>query len=175
MIPNTNDKKGNLALIDFSNIYKVFKGFSWCLSFKKYRKWLKEQFDVSEAIIFLGTREGNERLGEALKQAGFTVYYLPVTNNASHVKGGIDVNLVVHGMMQYPKYDKVVLCSGDGDFLPLVQHLLNQDRLKAIICASFDALSGQLFFAKKSAVVSMEHLSSVLSKQPNSSNSRKAS
>lgn len=172
----TITSQGNLALIDFSNIFKVFRDFTWRLCFKKYRKWLKEEFGVSEAVVFLGSKSSNRRLGQLLRNAGFKIIYLPVANTNSHVKGGVDVNLAVYGMKHCTGFDKVVLCSGDGDFLPLVRHFVSHEKLKAVICASFDALSGQLFYTKKSVIVSMEHLAPILAKESNpSNNSRKAS
>jgi uncharacterized LabA/DUF88 family protein len=48
-------------------------------------------------------------------------------------KGNVDAELVLHAMIQFPKYDKCIIVSGDGDFLCLIEHLhVNQKLFKIL-------------------------------------------
>jgi uncharacterized LabA/DUF88 family protein len=49
------------------------------------------------------------------------------------VKGNIDADLVLYAMKEYPKYDKAVIVSGDGDFFGLIEHLAQQHKLLKLL------------------------------------------
>ncbi len=49
------------------------------------------------------------------------------------IKGNIDADLVLHTMKELPNYDKAVIVSGDGDFLSLVEYLVEQKKLLKIL------------------------------------------
>ena len=38
-------------------------------------------------------------------------------------KGNVDAELVLHSMIEYSKYDKAIIASGDGDFRCLIEYL----------------------------------------------------
>ena len=45
------------------------------------------------------------------------------------VKGNVDVELVLHTMIEYKNYDKAIIVSGDGDFHCLVEYLAKKNKL----------------------------------------------
>jgi uncharacterized LabA/DUF88 family protein len=49
------------------------------------------------------------------------------------IKGNIDADLVLHTMKELPNYDKALIVSGDGDFLGLIEYLVEQDKLLKIL------------------------------------------
>ncbi len=49
-------------------------------------------------------------------------------------------------MIEYPNYDRAVIVTGDGDFYCLIDHLIEKDKLKAIIIPNRLKFSGLLKF-----------------------------
>ena len=61
---------------------------------------------------------------EALGKAGFEVKMMDLQTFAGgHQKGDWDVGIAMDIIKQMNKLDVVVLCSGDGDFVPLLEYL----------------------------------------------------
>ncbi len=48
-------------------------------------------------------------------------------------KGNCDAELVLHAMIEYPKYDQAIVVTGDGDFYCLVYYLAKQKKLAAVL------------------------------------------
>jgi len=49
------------------------------------------------------------------------------------IKGNIDADLVLHAMKELSNYDQCVIVSGDGDFLGLIEYLVEQKKLLKIL------------------------------------------
>lgn len=49
------------------------------------------------------------------------------------VKGNVDAELILHTMIQYKKYDKALIVTGDGDFYCLVDYLNKQGKLLKLL------------------------------------------
>ena len=49
------------------------------------------------------------------------------------IKGNIDAEMVMHTMINYPKYDKAIIVSGDGDFYCLEEYLEKNGKLGKIV------------------------------------------
>lgn len=78
------------------------------------------------AIAYLVSTEGGEEKGffEALEKLGIETKTKDLQIFAGGAKkGDWDVGLAVDAIKFSPKLDVVVLVSGDGDFVPLVEHL----------------------------------------------------
>ena len=60
---------------------------------------------------------GLEKLGYEIRAKDIQVFY------GGAKKGDWDIGIAMDSIEQAPKLDTVVLISGDGDFIPLVQHL----------------------------------------------------
>ncbi|MBN2853916.1 NYN domain-containing protein, partial [Patescibacteria group bacterium] len=58
-------------------------------------------------------------------------------------KGDMDVEITVDAMYHIDKYDAVIFFSGDSDFLPLINHLKNNDK-KIYILSSRNNISEEL-------------------------------
>lgn len=118
---------------------KHFRYKGWNLDFGKFFQFLKDELKVEKAFIFIGFVPENQELYDALSKIGYELVYKPIleiTNKETSdikVKGNIDAELVLHTMINYPKYDKAVIVSGDGDFHCLVEYLAKQGKLARLI------------------------------------------
>lgn len=107
----------------------------WKLDWKRFRIYLADKFRVSKAFIFIGYIKENERLYQNLKKYGYNLVFKPtIKDQSGKPKGNIDAELVLHSAaIEYPKYDKAVIVSGDGDFRCLHEYLIKKGKLSSII------------------------------------------
>lgn len=70
-----------------------------------------------------------------LRSFGYELIFKPTTKDGGgKPKGNIDAELVLHSaVIEYQKYDKAVIVSGDGDFYCLHEHLEKNKKLLRII------------------------------------------
>ena len=65
-----------------------------------------------------------------LQKDGFILVFKPALKLPDgRAKGNVDAELVLHTMIEYPNYDKVIIITGDGDFYCLVEYLLKTGKL----------------------------------------------
>lgn len=127
----------NLNLGTSKDIYKgerrIYTG--WELDFKRFRRYLKDKLRIDKAFLFIGYIQQNEPLYHYLREAGYELIFKPtVQDKNGHPKGNVDAELVLHAAaIQYPKYDKAVIVSGDGDFYCLHEYLVKNKKLLKII------------------------------------------
>lgn len=127
----------NLNLGTSKNIFRygkvVYKG--WMLDFRKFRRYLTDKFRVQKAFLCIGYIKQNEKLYRNLRNYGYELIFKPtVKDNQGKPKGNVDAELVLHAAaIQYYKYDKAVIVSGDGDFYCLHEYLEKQNKLFRII------------------------------------------
>ena len=127
----------NLNLGTSKDIYrgkrKIYTG--WKLDFKKFRRYLSDKFRVKKAFLFIGYIKQNERLYKQLKSYGYDLVFKPtVKDSQGKPKGNVDAELVLHAAaIEYEKYDKAVIVSGDGDFYCLHEFLEKNKKLLSII------------------------------------------
>lgn len=133
MEPKT-DQLGNYAFIDSQNLNLSIREMGWPLDHKRFRAYLEENYNVVKAYIFVGFIEGHEDLYNTLEAAGFVCIYKPtIEHKDGTTKGNCDAELVLQAMIDYDKYDKAVVISGDGDFQCLVKYFIEQDKLLTLI------------------------------------------
>ncbi len=111
----------------------IYKG--WKLDFRKFRQYLFDKFRVTKAFLFIGYIKGNEPMYKSLKAYGYELVFKPtVKDGQGKPKGNVDAELVLHAAaIEYSKYDKGVIVSGDGDFHCLHEFLEKEKKLLAII------------------------------------------
>jgi len=124
----------NYAFIDSQNVNLAIRSLGWKLDFKRFGVYLKEKYGVSKAFLFVGYIEGNNDLYIKLQEAGFICIFKPtLTYKDGTTKGNCDAELVLHAMIEYQNYEKAVIVTGDGDFYCLVQYLLENKKLEAVL------------------------------------------
>lgn len=140
-------KKGNYAFIDSQNLNVSVQKYGWKMDWKKFRKFLGEQYGVSKAYMFIGYVPEHEDIYEKMHEAGYAVVLKPTfdmtklqseekthpSGEEKKVKGNIDADMVLWTMREMNSYDKAIIVSGDGDFFGLVEYLQQQGKLKKIL------------------------------------------
>ena len=130
----TRKKKANFAFIDNENVNVSVKRLGWKIDWTKFRKWLKKDFDVEVAYLFMGYMPEYQKMYDFFESIWYTLIFKKV-HQGEHVpnKGNIDTDLVLHAMINYSKYNQAVIVSGDGDFTSLVEHLHSKKKLRCVI------------------------------------------
>lgn len=165
-----SDSKKSLILIDDSNFFYGFKKHNWKLDYKKFYQWLNKSFNVLDIYFFGGVitqnaymtknpantlqgfikaKEGNIKFFKFLKDIGFIVKTKPVTCNYDDTDGeykrkcNFDVEITIIAIDQLDKYDELVLCSGDGDFVKLLKYIKGKHK-KTTLIAHKDRINSNL-------------------------------
>jgi uncharacterized LabA/DUF88 family protein len=113
-------------------------GKAWEVNLAKFRIYLKENYNVSEAYYFLGNlQDKNEDLYKEIQKAGFILVFKEHTSLVkSKKKGNVDTDLVfevMKNMVDNPDFNQVILVSGDGDYKKLVNYLISKDKFRKIL------------------------------------------
>jgi uncharacterized LabA/DUF88 family protein len=139
----------NFAFIDNQNLNLGIQKNGWKMDWRKFRNYLREEFGVESAYMFIGYMPENEDLYNQMHEAGYLVVLKPTLSmfqkpvdesqpredkdDKKQVKGNVDVELVLWAVKEMPNYDKAVIISGDGDFYSLVEYLKERDKLKNLL------------------------------------------
>jgi uncharacterized LabA/DUF88 family protein len=107
----------------------------WNLDFEKFFIYLQDKFKIKKAFLFIGYIKENERMYRALRAYGYSIIFKPAVKfNKKSIKGNVDAELVLHSAkIQYKKYKKAVIVTGDGDFYCLMEDMVKERRLRALI------------------------------------------
>jgi len=158
---NQTDKQPRVyAFIDSQNLNIGVQKSGWKMDWRKFRKFLADDYGVTKAFMFIGYIPENEDLYEQMHQAGYAVVLKPTfdltrpqpemrgvmgeeqgqkpgeTEEKKPVKGNIDAELVLWAMKEMSNYEKAVIVSGDGDFYCLVEYLDQKNRLLNLLAPS---------------------------------------
>lgn len=124
----------NYAFIDSQNLNLSIKRLGWKLDFFRFRVYLREKYNVDVAYLFIGFLPENQDLYNSLQKYGYVLVFKPTLKyKDGKVKGNCDAELVLQAMIDYQKYDKAVIVSGDGDFYCLIHYLNQQEKLGKVI------------------------------------------
>lgn len=127
MIKHKEQRVG--VLVDVSNMYHSAKNlYKKRVNFKEVLKASVAGRKLIRATAYVVSTEGNEELSffEALSQQGFEVKMKDLQVFAGGAKkGDWDVGIAVDAIKLANKLDVIVLVTGDGDYIPLVEYLQN--------------------------------------------------
>jgi uncharacterized LabA/DUF88 family protein len=123
-------------LIDRRTGKLEYKG--WRLNFGRFKVYLKDKYNVSEAFLFIGMVDGNEWLYDELKSFGYRLIFKPTTKVLNdkgfwETKGNVDAELVLHTLLEIENYKKAVIVSGDSDYRCLIDYLIQNDKLECLL------------------------------------------
>jgi uncharacterized LabA/DUF88 family protein len=136
-----NKQIRNYAFIDGQNLYmnttkKIVD--SWNIDLFRFRIYLEKKYYVDKAYYFLGyVQEKNQELYEKIQNAGFTLLFRE--HNPAMLgkkKGNVDSDMIFNIMKKlYRKedFDKVIIVSGDGDYKPLIDFLIEENKFEKIL------------------------------------------
>ena len=130
VIKNKDQRVG--VLIDVQNMYHSAKNlYQARVNFREVLKTATAGRKLIRALAYVVTTETGEEKAflEALAKAGIEVK----SKELQIFPGGMkkadwDVGIVVDAIRTSASLDVIVLCSGDGDFHPLVEYLKNQGK-----------------------------------------------
>lgn len=135
----------------------------WKLDWRRFRQYLSDTYNVTQAYMFIGYMSENESMYEYMHELGYLVVLKPTVDvKASHqvpanpetslnppkvqnspkepedkekstIKGNVDAELVLYAMKELANYDQAIIVSGDGDFFSLAEYLLEQNKLANIL------------------------------------------
>ena len=115
------------VFIDTQNLYHTAKNlFHARVNFGQIVKDAVGGRQLVRALAYLVTTEGGEEKAflEALGKMGIEIRSKELQIFSSGAKkADWDVGLAVDAIQLAPKLDVVIIVSGDGDFIPLVEHL----------------------------------------------------
>ncbi len=137
------NNKGNIALVDGQNLHLCTQEVGWKVDHKKFMIYLKENYNVERAYYFLGyhntDKHGN--LYTALQESGFILEFKGTSldfNLKSRKTGNVDVVFFAMKLLidQAEDFDKFILVSGDGDYIKLVDYLIEKNRFEKLLFPS---------------------------------------
>jgi len=146
------------AFIDSQNLNLGVRSQGWKLDFGKFRQYLITKYHTTKTFLFIGYVQGNQNLYTYLQSIGFICIFKPTLelrkNRKVKIKGNVDAELVLHAMIEWNKYDKAIIVSGDGDFYCLIEYLEKRGKLLKIITPNKKYSSLLRRFAKYIIVIS---------------------
>jgi uncharacterized LabA/DUF88 family protein len=162
-----NKKENNYAFVDSQNVYKgAQRDLGWELDWSRFRTYLQEKYDVTNAYLFIGFLPEHNDIYDELQKAGFILKFKPVLPDGKDgVKGNVDADLVLQAMIDYKSYNRAVLVSSDGDFYSLARHLYDNKKLFAVLSPTREKCSSLLRKSAKDKMVYMEKLSNKIAKR----------
>ncbi len=138
-------KENNYAFIDSQNLYLSIKQQWWKLDYKRFRVYLKDQYKVSKAFIFIGYVPWNQKLYTSLQELWYIIIFKPTLELKDWtVKWNVDAELVLHTMIEYNSFDKAIIISWDWDFYCLIEHLIGNIKLKKVLIPNKNKYSSLL-------------------------------
>lgn len=133
------------AFIDSQNLNLGVQKAGFKMDWRKFRQYLKDQYGVTQAFMFIGYMAENEALYEQMHDAGYAVVLKPTLDiqtvpdakddeaQKPPTKGNVDADLVLYAMKELPNYKKAIIVSGDGDFFGLIEYLANESKLLHVL------------------------------------------
>jgi len=160
-------KEHNYAFIDGQNLYLGVSSLNWHFDYKRFRVYLKEKYGVSKAFLFIGYLSKEEKLYAYLRGCGFELVFKEVAKDSDgSPKGNVDVDLTLRAILQIEEYEQAILVTSDGDFAPLVGHLLSVGKLRAVLSPEHKLCSWLLRKYAKSKVDYLDKARDKLKKHP---------
>lgn len=130
--------QGNIAFIDGQNLHLGTKADGWAVDHYKFRTFLEEKYEITEAYYFLGyASKENLFLYSMLRDAGFILLFKDepwgLKNNK---RGNVDCDIIFEAMkalLENKNLHKIYLVSGDGDYKKLLDFLIDKEAFGKIL------------------------------------------
>ena len=92
--------KANYAFIDAQNLHLGSKDAGISLSYKKFRIYLKDKYNIEKAYLFIGYLPENRDIYDSLQDKGFLLKFKPVlpAKEGQRQKGDVDADLAFNLM-----------------------------------------------------------------------------
>ena len=128
----------NIAFVDGQNLHLWTHASWWQIDFVKFRRYLKDKFHIQEAYYYLWFVDDEQQdLYNQLQKAWFIVTF---REHSATLKGkkkwNVDSDMIFDVMKRIHSkkdFDKIVLVSGDGDYIKLIKYLIGKSLLTKIL------------------------------------------
>lgn len=132
-----------MLVIDGDNLYKCQRDhLGWWIDPNKLKDWAAQLGTIERATYYASVyddvTEGREKFFRALSHMGYSL----VVQKVKHItqkdgtikdKGSMDVKMAVDICMSIDTFDMLVLVSGDGDFVPVIQAVQSRGKLVRVL------------------------------------------
>jgi len=128
-------QRQTLLAIDGANLAHAARDMGMKIDYAQLKRYINTQFGSLEARIYVGADANNlnqKAWFKHLRQSGYVVKTKPVIWYGNTPKANVDVDVAVDLIADGANFKNVVLCSGDGDYLPAVTEL-QQQGIKVIV------------------------------------------
>ncbi len=124
------------AFIDASNLfYGGEKSLGWKIDYEKLLHYLREKADTlnDAQVVLTGRHLQRARFYRKLSRFGYTLYLKPVKSyeqedGGMRRKANCDVEMTFRLMKEQDNFDRIIILSGDGDFLPVLKYLKSNQK-----------------------------------------------
>jgi len=114
------------AYIDASNLKFGVEQSGWSLDYKSFYSWIRDKFNVSNVILFMGLVPNNFELYNSLQNIGYDISFKPtLIDKEGKTKGNVDGELILTIAKDFYENNLkgAILVSGDGDYHCIVEFL----------------------------------------------------
>lgn len=126
------------AFVDASNIIYGARAEGWLIDQKKLLQYLKSKFGVSKVFFYYGQDSKNikqQKFLKRLEQFGYVLRIKEIKRYGTKSKANCDVDLTMDVLLKIKEYQRAIMLTGDGDFLPLIQYMIKQGKEVVIIAS----------------------------------------
>lgn len=126
------------AFIDASNIIYGARAETWLIDQKKLFQYLKRKFNTTKTFFYFGKNSRNIKQSKflhKLESFGFILRVKEIKRYGKKIKANCDVDLTMDMLLWKEKYERAIVLSGDGDFLPLLEYLRFKAKKEIIVLA----------------------------------------
>ena len=130
--------KKSRIYIDGANLYSATNFSDWELNYKRFFRWLLEEFGTKEIYLFLGYVDSNKKLYNFLENIGYKLIFKETLVSKGDIKGNCDAELVLKSVVDILKtdFDNFILVSSDGDFACLLKFALENKKYVRVVSPS---------------------------------------
>lgn len=126
------------AYIDDANIYRSTRELGWKIDYLKLFNLLKEKYKTDHIFIFTGYVHTFSDRYRRMEKIGYKIIFKEVIKINGKVRANCDVEMVLKIVRDV--YDglvnRVIIVTGDGDFISLINFLSEKSLLDRIISPS---------------------------------------
>ena len=126
--------KNNFAFIDIQNIHMWISQMGWSIDWWKFRKYLREKYNITKAFLFVGYRPDLAEFYASMQSHGYILIFKDIVElKSGKIKWNVDVDLTLWAVKEMKNYDEALIMSADGDFASLEKYLLSENKLLGIM------------------------------------------
>jgi hypothetical protein len=143
---NAPVSENNWAFLDMQNLYKGVQERGWNIRWESFRSYLRDRYNVTRAIGFLGYIKEYQSIYNHLRKAGFRLEFRQVKrlSNGTIDGGNVDADLASYVMDYKDEYHKAIIVADDADYCRTIKSLNRQNKLRLIISSHLISNTSEL-------------------------------